>query len=80
MGDDKKVYEGIRLTEPAITKNIKRKSDNELFYDVLDLFIAGEYQKAFEIYWMLTKELPVDSDYYTWAQFQLGKLYTIFDD
>ena len=80
LGDDKKVYEGIRLTEPAITKNIKRKSDNELFYDALDLFIAGEYQKAFEIYWMLTKELPVDSDYYTWAQFQLGKLYTIFDD
>ena len=80
LGDDKKVYEGIRLTEPAITKDIKRKSDNELFYDALDLFIAGEYQKAFEIYWMLTKELPVDSDYYTWAQFQLGKLYTIFDD
>lgn len=85
-GDDEietkphKVYEGIRLTEPAIAKNVNRKSDNELFYDALDLFIAGEYQKAFEIYWMLTKELPNDSDYYTWAQFQLGKLYTIFDD
>lgn len=76
----RKVYEGIRLTEPVVTKDIKRKSDNELFYDALDLFIAGEYQKSFEIYWMLTKELPEDSDYYTWAQFQLGKLYTIFDD
>lgn len=75
-----KVYEGIRLTEPSVQKNVKRKSDNELFYDALDLFIAGDYQKAFDIYWMLTKELPVDSDYYTWAQFQLGKLYTIFDE
>ena len=75
-----KVYEGIRLTEPVVTKDIKKKSDNELFYDALDLFIAGEYQKAFDIYWMLTKELPEDTDYYTWAQFQLGKLYTIFDD
>lgn len=75
-----KIYEGIRLTEPIVQKDVKRKSDNELFYDALDLFIAGEYQKAFDIYWMLTKELPVDSDYYTWAQFQLGKLYTIFDD
>lgn len=76
----RKVYEGIRLTEPVIKNDVKRKSDNELFYDALDLFIAGEYQKAFEIYWMLTKELPVDTDYYTWAQFQLGKLYMIFDD
>lgn len=75
-----KVYEGIRLTEPVVKKNVSKKSDNELFYDALELFIAGEYQKAFEIYWMLTKELPEDSDYYTWAQFQLGKLYTIFDD
>jgi len=75
-----KIYEGIRLTEPIVQKNVTRKSDNELFYDALDLFISGEYQKAFEIYWMLTKELPNDSDYYTWAQFQLGKLYTIFDD
>lgn len=75
-----KVYEGIRLTEPVTKRDVKRKSDNELFYDALDLFIAGEYQKAFEIYWMLTKELPEDSDYFTWAQFQLGKLYTIFDD
>lgn len=76
----KKVYEGIRLTEPATTKDIKKKSDNELFYDALDLFIAGDYQKAFDIYWMLTKELPEETDYYTWAQFQLGKLYTIFDE
>lgn len=76
----KKIYEGIRLTEPVVRKEEKRKSDNELFYDAIDLFIAGDYQKAFDIYWMLTKELPIDSDYYTWAQFQLGKLYCIFDD
>lgn len=75
-----KVYEGIRLTEPQIRQDVKRKSDNELFYDALELFIAGEYQKAFEIYWMLTRELTLDSDYYTWAKFQLGKLYTIFDE
>lgn len=75
-----KIYEGIRLKEPVVQKDVQRKSDNELFYDALDLFIAGEYQKAFDIYWMLTRELQVDSDYYTWAQFQLGKLYTIFDD
>jgi len=75
-----KEYKGIRLTEPAVKKDIKRKSDNELFYDAIELFIKGDYQKAFDIYWMLAKELPEDSDYYTWAKFQLGKLYTIFDD
>lgn len=77
----RKIYEGIRLREPVVVnREPKKKSDNELFYDALDLFIAGEYQKAFDIYWMLTKELPADSDYYTWAQFQIGKLYTIFDE
>lgn len=75
-----KVYEGIRLTEPVVRKDVNRKSDSDLFYDALELFIGGEYQKAFEIYWMLTRELPEDSDYYTWAKFQLGKLYTIFDE
>lgn len=75
-----KIYEGIRLTEPIVKQDVKHKSDNELFYDALDLFIAGEYQKAFEIYWMLSKELATDTDYYTWAQFQLGKLYSIFDE
>lgn len=75
-----KVYEGIKLTEPLVTKDIKRKSDNELFSEALDLFIAGDYQKAFDIYYLISKEVPAESDYYTWAQFQIGKLYCIFDD
>lgn len=75
-----KVYEGIKLTEPFVTKNVSKKSDNELFSDALDLFIAGEYQQAFDIYYLLSKEVAEDTDYYTWAQFQMGKLYCIFDE
>lgn len=75
-----KVYEGIRLTEPLISKNMPKKSNNELFSEALDLFIAGDYQKAFDIYYIISKEVPEDSDYYTWAKFQMGKLYCIFDD
>lgn len=75
-----KVYEGIKLTEPLVTKGVKKKSDNELFSEALDLFIAGDYQKAFDIYFIISKEVPEESDYYTWAQFQMGKLYCIFED
>lgn len=75
-----KVYEGIKLTEPLINRDVKRKSDNELFSEALDLFIAGDYQKAFDIYYLISNEVPEESDYYTWAQFQMGKLYCIFDD
>lgn len=75
-----KIYEGIKLTTPLVTKNIKKKSDNELFSEALDLYIAGDYQKSFDIYYLISKEVTEDSDYYTWAQFQMGKLYCIFDD
>lgn len=75
-----KVYEGIRLTEPRVLKNNTKKSDNEYFSEALDLFIAGDYQKAFEIYYMLSNDLAPETAYYTWANFQLGKLYCIFDD
>ncbi|MDO4966237.1 MAG: tetratricopeptide repeat protein [Lachnospiraceae bacterium] len=75
-----KIYEGIKLTTPLVTKNVKKKSDNELFAEALDLYIAGDYQKAFDIYYLISKEVPEDSDYFTWAQFQMGKLYCIFDD
>lgn len=75
-----KTYSGIKLTEPLVRKDSKRKSDNELFAQALDLFLAGDYQKAFDIYYQISKEVPEDTDYYTWAQFQMGKLYCIFDD
>lgn len=75
-----KVYEGIKLTEPKVYKNNSKKSDNEYFSDALDFFIAGDYQKAFDIYYMLSNDLAPETAYYTWANFQLGKLYCIFDD
>lgn len=75
-----KTYSGFKLTEPLIRKDNNRKSDNELFAQALDLFLAGDYQKAFDIYYQLSKEVQEDTDYYTWSQFQMGKLYCIFDD
>lgn len=75
-----KVYEGIRITEPLVNKGAPRKSDNEMFSEALDLFIAGDYQKAFDIYYIISREVPEESDYYTWANFQMGKIYCIFED
>lgn len=75
-----KRYENIKLVEPVCLTQTISKSVNELLADALDLFIEGEYQQAFDIYWRLRTKVSEDSDYSTWVQFQIGKLYCIFDD
>lgn len=75
-----KQYSGIKLIEPsAVTDNMNR-SEKELLSDALELFLDGEYQEAFEIYYRLKQQVDPDSDQYTWIHFQLGKLYCFFDE
>lgn len=76
----RKRYENIRLIEPACLTQAVSKSVNELLSDALELFIDGEYQQAFDIYWRLRTKVTEDTDYSTWIQFQIGKLYCMFDD
>ena len=75
-----KRYENINLLLPTRAGYSVNKSPNELLADALDLFINGEYQTAFETYVRISEEVSQDTDYYTWAQFQIGKLYSLFDD
>lgn len=75
-----KRYQDIKLTESVCMLQSPGKSVNELLADALDLFIAGDYQKAFDIYCRLREELTEDTDHYSWVQFQTGKLFCIFDD
>ncbi len=76
----KKRYEDIRLVEPAGMSQSAGKSVNAMLSEALELFIEGEYQQAFDIYYRLREEVAKDTDYYTWVQFQIGKLYCIFHD
>lgn len=75
-----KRYENIKLIEPIFQKQPSSKSINEMLSRALDLFVDGEYQEAFDIYFRLKQDVQEVSDYYTWIQFQIGKLYCIFDD
>ena len=75
-----KRYEDIRLIEQSSAPNTEGKSVNEQLADALELFIEGEYQQAFNIYIRLREELTEDTDHYTWVQYQIGKLYCIFDE
>ena len=75
-----KRYENITLVEQSIQEDIGSKSGNELLADALDYFIQGEYQKAFEIYLRLREEVGEDTDYGTWVQFMLAKLYVVAED
>lgn len=78
--DGHKPYEDIHLVEPSSSVNKSKKTVSEFLADALKLFLAGDYQKAFEIYCRLKEEVPEDSDFYTWIYFQLAKLYCIFDE
>lgn len=75
-----KPYMDIHLMEPASIMARSEKSPRELLADALDFFLKGDYQEAFNIYCRLKEEVTEDTDFYTWVFFQLGKLYTIFDE
>lgn len=72
--------EGMKLIEPDTSTYDSDKSIDDLLSDALNLMLDGEYQNAFNIYYKLGQQVSVDSDFYTWVHFQLGKLYLMFDD
>lgn len=73
-------YHDIRLVRPVFLKNTDSISLNDSMSRALDLLISGEYQKAYELYYKLSESLDPDSDYATWVNFQLGKIYCICND
>ena len=73
-------YHDIRLVRPAYLKNSDSISLNASISKALELFMAGEYQKAYELYFRLSESLDPESDYATWVNFQLGKIYCICND
>lgn len=75
-----KRYKDIKLVEQTIQTDILDKSFNEMLADALDFYIQGEYQLAFEIYLRLKSESSENSDYATWVNFMLAKLYIISED
>lgn len=81
-GDDKAVkpYLNIKFVEPSRQYSYDGVSTNELFEKAMDYLIAGDYQYAYEIYFRIAKANNKKSDYYTWANFQLAKLYCMSGD
>ena len=75
-----KQYEGIRLSEPKTGSDNARTSVNERLSEALDYYLTGEYQKAFDMYYRLASQADEDSDFYTWIQLQLAKLYCFLDE
>lgn len=75
-----KQYEGFGLSEPRSGADSNRMTMNDRLAAALDLYLTGEYQKAFDIYYRLASQTDEDSDYYTWIHLQLGKLYCFFDE
>ena len=81
-GDEEihKQYEGFGLREPKAKTDENKMSMNERLAAALDLYLTGEYQKAFDMYYRLAAQTDEDSDFYTWINLQLGKLYCFFDE
>lgn len=75
-----KQYEGFKLSEPQTISQPSTMTVNERLSVALDHYLTGEYQKAFDIYCQLAAQSDADSDFYTWIQLQLGKLYCFFDE
>ena len=73
-------YYDVRLIKPTYLSDVDSISLNDAMSTALLLFMNGEYQKAYEMYYKLSESLDHDSDHYTWVNFQLGKLYCICND
>jgi tetratricopeptide (TPR) repeat protein len=73
-------YHDIRLIKPMFLKDTDTISLNESMSIALEKFMSGEYQNAYELYYKLADLLDPESDYATWVNFQLGKLYLICND
>ncbi len=75
-----KQYEGFGLKEPKSSPGSDKDTLSERLSAALDLYLTGEYQKAFDMYYRLASQADEESDYYTWINLQLGKLYCFFDE
>ena len=73
-------YRDVKLVKPKILADYYTISLNETMSDALGFMSTGEYQKAYELYYKLAQSLDPESDYATWVNFQLGKLYCICND
>ncbi len=73
-------YYDVRLLKPTVLMNLSTISINEAMLQAFELLNNGEYQKAYEMYYKLSESVDVDSDYATWINFQLGKLYYFCND
>ena len=73
-------YHDIHLVRPAFLTDNDSISVNKAMADALELFMSGEYQKAYELYYKLSQSLNPESDQATWVNFQLGKIYCICND
>ncbi|MBR5407286.1 MAG: hypothetical protein IKX95_06155 [Lachnospiraceae bacterium] len=73
-------YHDIRLVRPEFLKSNESISLNESMAEALKLLSSGEYQKSYELYYRLAESLDPESDYATWVNFQLGKIYCICND
>ncbi len=81
-GENKQIkpYLNIKLVEPSRQYSYDGISTPELFEKAMDYLISGDYQYAYEIYYRLAKAKNKKSDYYTWANFQLGKIFCMASD
>lgn len=75
-----KRYKDIRLMEPIVSVGTSGKSIHELLSRALSLFMDGDYQQSFDIYVHIKEEVSTESDYSTWINYMLGRLYCIFDE
>ena len=75
-----KRYRDVKLVKPNILADHDTISLNETMSEALMYLSSGEYQRSYELYYKLSQSLDPESDYATWVNFQLGKLYCICDD
>jgi tetratricopeptide (TPR) repeat protein len=73
-------YSDVKLVKPRILADTDTISLNETMSEALRFLSTGDYQRAYELYYKLSQSLDPESDYATWVNFQLGKLYCICDD
>ena len=75
-----KQIENIKLKEPTTIVDQTDASESELLSKALELFLGGDYQDAFDIYFRMKEQVDPESDQYTWVYLQLAKLYLMFDE
>lgn len=71
---------GIKLVKPESLPDEVDMEAEEMFEIALEKMAKGRYQDAFSAYCLIDKIAIEEPDQYTWAHFQMGKLYMLFDE